>query len=133
MKEKTLDIGEVAKLSGFSAATLRYYEQRGLIKAVARKGLRRQYDGAVLEKLTLISLGRLANLSLDEIADMFGEKSQLEINRAKLRLKAQEVDEQITRLKATRDSLLHVAECPAEHHLQCPKFQKLMRVANKLK
>lgn len=56
-----MDIAEVTKLSGLPASTLRYYEQLGLITSIGRSGLRRQYAPNVLEKLNLISLGRLAD------------------------------------------------------------------------
>lgn len=132
MKEITLDIGEVVKVSGYSASALRFYEQKGLIKSVGRKGLRRQYDGKVLDTLALVSLGRAANLTLDEVAAMFDEKGHFHVDRAKLSAKVSEIDQQIARLKATRDGLLHVVQCPSEQHLECPKFQQLMRVAMKL-
>jgi DNA-binding transcriptional MerR regulator len=132
MKEITLDIGEVVKLSGYSASALRFYEQKGLIKSVGRKGLRRQYDSKVLDTLSLVSLGRAANLTLDEVAAMFDEKGHLCVDRARLSAKVSEIDQQIARLKATRDGLLHVVQCPSEQHVECPKFRQLMRVAIKL-
>ncbi len=54
---RELDIGEVVKRSGVPASTLRYYEQLGLLHALGRRGLRRQYDEQVLERLALIGLG----------------------------------------------------------------------------
>ena len=57
---RELDIGEVVKRSGVPASTLRYYEQLGLLQAVGRRGLRRQYDEQVLERLALIGLGQAA-------------------------------------------------------------------------
>ena len=56
---RELDIGEVVKRSGVPASTLRYYEQLGLLQALGRRGLRRQYDEQVLERLALIGLGCL--------------------------------------------------------------------------
>lgn len=132
MKEKTLDIGEVVKRSGFSASALRFYEDKGLIRSVGRKGLRRQYDSSVVDTLAIIALGRMANLTLNEIADMFDAKGRLHVNRPQLLQKVDEIDLQIAQLTATRNGLLHVAECPAEHHLSCPKFQQLLRVASSL-
>jgi hypothetical protein len=38
---KRLDIAEVAQRSGVPASTLRYYEEKGLIASVGRRGLRR--------------------------------------------------------------------------------------------
>ena len=36
-----MDITEVAKRSGVPASTLRFYEEKGLIASVGRRGLRR--------------------------------------------------------------------------------------------
>ena len=58
MKNNTLDIGEVVKLSGLPASTLRFYEEKGLIKSIGRHGLRRIFGVGVLDLLSLISLGR---------------------------------------------------------------------------
>ncbi len=122
-----MDIADVADKSGLPASTLRYYEQRGLIKSTGRHGLRRQFDNQVLEQLALITLGRTAGLSLDEISDMFGSDGQPDIDRQMLLDKANEVDATINTLLAVRDNLRHVATCPAPSHLECRKFQRLLR------
>ena len=61
---RDLDIGEVAQRAGIPASTLRFYEEKGLVASVGRRGLRRQYDRDVLERLALIALGRSAGFSL---------------------------------------------------------------------
>ena len=66
-----LDIVAVAQQSGVPASALRYYEEKGLIASVGRRGLRRLFDAGVLERLALIALGQAAGFSLDEIAGMF--------------------------------------------------------------
>ncbi|KVD31510.1 helix-turn-helix domain-containing protein [Burkholderia ubonensis] len=124
-----LDIADVARHAGLPASTLRYYEEKGLIASNGRRGLRRQYDQAVLQRLALIALGREAGFSLDEIGAMFGAGGEPDIDRAKLDAKADELDRTIRRLGAVRDGLRHAAACPAPSHLQCPSFQKLLRIA----
>ncbi|KVL67803.1 helix-turn-helix domain-containing protein [Burkholderia ubonensis] len=124
-----LDIADVARHAGLPASTLRYYEEKGLIASNGRRGLRRQYDQAVLQRLALIALGREAGFSLDEIGAMFGAGGEPDIDRAKLDAKADELDRTIRRLSAVRDGLRHAAACPAPSHLQCPSFQKLLRIA----
>ncbi|KVZ54049.1 MerR family transcriptional regulator [Burkholderia ubonensis] len=124
-----LDIADVARHAGLPASTLRYYEEKGLIAPNGRRGLRRQYDQAVLQRLALIALGREAGFSLDEIGAMFGAGGEPDIDRAKLDAKADELDRTIRRLSAVRDGLRHAAACPAPSHLQCPSFQKLLRIA----
>lgn len=124
-----MDIVEVAKLSGIPASTLRYYEQKGLIQSVGRRGLRRLFSPQVLDQLALIALGRAAGFSLDEIAGMLLPESQPQIDRTLLHSKADEMDRTIKKLSAIRDVLRRAAECPATHHLECSKFRQLMRIA----
>lgn len=121
-----MDIAEVSRESGLAPSTLRYYEKIGLIRSNGRKGLRRQYSPKVLNKLNIISLGRIAGLSLIEISTMFDTSDELAIDRTLLAQKAVEIDIQIKRLKLVRDSLKHVATCPQPSHLDCLSFQKLM-------
>jgi len=131
VKEKILDIGKVAERSGLPASTLRYYEEKGLIKSIGRHGLRRLFDGKVLEQLSLISLGRLAGLSLKEIDGMFAADGRPQIDRQELLVKASELDQTIKHLVAMRDGLRHAANCPAPSHFECPKFTKMLRVASR--
>ncbi len=124
-----MDISEVAKRSGVPASTLRYYEERGLIRSVGRQGLRRVFMPAVLERLTLIALGRSAGLSLDEIAGMFAPDGKPRVDRRLLARKATELDATIRKLVAMRDGLRHAAVCPAPSHMECPTFRRLLGLA----
>lgn len=124
-----LDISEVARRSGTPASTLRFYEEQGLIESVGRRGLRRLFENAVLERLALISLGQAAGFSLAEIAGMFPPDGRVQIDRARLAAKADEVDRTIGRLTAIRDGLRHAAACPARHHLECPTFRRVLGFA----
>ncbi|PWN56645.1 helix-turn-helix domain-containing protein [Abyssibacter profundi] len=126
-----LDIGAVASQSGLAPATLRYYEQRGLIASVGRRGLRRQYDPSVLDQLALIALGKVAGFSLDEIGRMFAPDGEPRIDRDRLQARADAIDHQIRRLGALRDGLRHAARCPAPSHLECPSFRRLMNLATR--
>ncbi|MDK1348848.1 helix-turn-helix domain-containing protein [Streptomyces sp. 378] len=124
-----LDIAEVAHRTGVPASTLRFYEEKGLITSTGRRGLRRQYDPGVLERLALIALGRTAGFSLDEIAQMFAPNGQPRIDRRKLSAKADELDRRIRELGVLRDSLRHAAACPAPSHLECATFRRLIDAA----
>ncbi|MDA7949241.1 MAG: helix-turn-helix domain-containing protein [Hyphomicrobiaceae bacterium] len=128
---RDLDISEVAKRSGVPASTLRYYEERGLISSIGRKGLRRLFDPGVLDQLALIALGRASGFSLGEIAQMVGTDGQPRIDREKLDARADELDATIRRLTAVRDGLRRAARCPAPHHMECSKFLRLLRAAAK--
>lgn len=125
-----MDIAEVAKASGLPASTLRFYEEKGLIQSSGRSGLRRLFSTNVIERLTLIALGRSAGFSLDEIGEMFTPEGP-DINRTLLLAKADELDRKIKELTAMRDGLRHAAACNAPNHFECPKFLRLLLVAGK--
>jgi DNA-binding transcriptional MerR regulator len=124
-----LDIAEVARQSGLPASALRYYEERGLIASIGRRGLRRLYGPGVLERLALIALGRRAGFSLAEIAAMFAPDGRLGLRRDRLAARADELDRTIRRLAALRDGLRHAAACPKQNHEACPTFRRLLRLA----
>lgn len=124
-----MDIAEVAKRSGVPASTLRYYEEKGLVTSVGRRGLRRLFNPSVLERLALVALGRSAGYSLDEIGRMLGADGRPEIDRQLLTDKADELDSSIRKLSAMRDGLRHAAVCSAPSHMECPTFRRLLGLA----
>lgn len=124
-----MDIAEVARRSGVPASTLRFYEEKGLVRSVGRQGLRRVFSDNILERLALIALGRAAGFSLDEIAGMLGSKGNPNIDRELLVSKADELDRTIQKLIAMRDGLRHAAVCSAPSHMECPKFRRLLGLA----
>ena len=124
-----MDIAEVAQRSGVPASTLRFYEEKGLIASIGRRGLRRLFDPAVLERLALIAVGRSAGFTLNEIALMFAPDGQPRIDRQMLVAKAEELDSTIRKLINMRNSLRHAAACPAPSHMECPKFRRILRAA----
>lgn len=128
---KFLDIGEVSSRSGVAPSALRYYEQAGLIASVTRHGLRRQFPPEVLLQLKLIAMGKSAGFSLDEIAGMFGTDGLPALKRAALHERADEIDHRIKELTALRDTLRHVADCPAPTHMACPTFRRLVDLAGR--
>lgn len=67
----TFQIAEVAQRSGFTPATLRYYEDIGLLAPRGRTAAGyRVYDETSLDRLRLIARAKQLGCSLDEIADL---------------------------------------------------------------
>jgi DNA-binding transcriptional MerR regulator len=126
---KNLDISEVAQRSGVPASALRHYEEKGLIRSIGRRGLRRLFDPGVLERLALIAVGRASGFSLDEIARMFAPDGRVRIDRQMLIAKAGALDDTIRKLSAMRDGLRHAAACRAPSHMECPTFRRFLRAA----
>jgi DNA-binding transcriptional MerR regulator len=66
-----LKIAEVAQRSGFTPATLRYYEDIGLLAPVARSDAGyRLYDETSLERLRFIGRAKQLGCSLDQITEL---------------------------------------------------------------
>lgn len=125
----SLDIGDVAHRAGLKASTLRYYETLGLVKPDSRKGLRRQYDDSVLDRLALISMGQSAGFSLTEIGAVLQDGENFDIDKQRLHAKADQVEQHIRRLRILVRALRHVADCSAPEHSECPAFRRMMRKA----
>jgi MerR family transcriptional regulator, copper efflux regulator len=67
----TFQIAEVAQRSGFTPATLRYYEDIGLVAPTGRTDAGyRLYDDTSLERLRFIARAKQLGCSLDEIAEL---------------------------------------------------------------
>ncbi|MBO1256252.1 helix-turn-helix domain-containing protein [Alteromonas sp. 5E99-2] len=124
-----MDISKVSKLSNLPASTLRYYEEKGLIQSLGRNGLKRIFADNILERLAFISLGQAAGLSLDEIKSMLLPK-HIQVNRELLLSKAEELDSKISQLKSISEGLKKTANCKALDHLECPRFVRVLNIAN---
>lgn len=131
---RELDIGEVVKRSGVPASTLRYYEQLGLLQSLGRRGLRRQYDDQVLERLALIGLGQSAGLSLQQIGlSLPPQRGCITLDREVLLAQADVLQQQISQLQRVRRHLQRAAACPeAQDARQCGSFRKLLRAQQRL-
>ena len=124
-----LDIAQVARRAGVPASTLRFYEEKGLIASIGRRGLKRLFDPSVLDRLALIALGRASGFSLDEIGQMFAADGRPRIPRERLLAKAEALDVTIRRLEIMREGLRHAAACPAPSHAECPHFRRIVKLA----
>ncbi|WP_291783372.1 MerR family transcriptional regulator [Luteibacter sp.] len=122
----TLDIADVARLSGIPVASLRYYEQRGLIASVGRSGLRRLFASEVLERLHLIGLARMAGFSLREIGSVFALRGDRPLERLALQARVDALDETIRQLSALRDGLQHACTCDQADFTRCDDFRAIV-------
>ncbi len=67
----SMRIGSVARASGLSVETIRYYERRGLLKAPTRSlSGYREYPPQVVDRLAFIRRGKHLGFSLDEIKEL---------------------------------------------------------------
>ncbi len=77
IKNKSLQIGEIADKTGVSSHTLRYYEKLGLIQKPSRStGGFRLYPPQDVEKITFIKKAQSFGLTLEEIKTIMGCSKQ---------------------------------------------------------
>jgi DNA-binding transcriptional MerR regulator len=96
-------IGDIARLSDLSPATIRYYEEIGLLTAPARSesGYRR-YSSAAIEELGFIRKGQALGFSLDEIGEI------LKISRAGAAPCGHVLELAERNLAATEERIMHL-------------------------
>lgn len=62
-----LTVGEVARRAGVSVATVRFYEDRGLVRSTRTAGNQRRFERHVLRRIAVVRAGQRFGLSLAEI------------------------------------------------------------------
>lgn len=90
-------IGEIARTYGVTLRTLRFYEDKGLIKP-KREGSARLYSPVDLKRLQLILLGRKVGFSLREVKQMLDLYDPAGTNIKQLRFTAEKGERQLGRL-----------------------------------
>ncbi|WP_228468927.1 MerR family transcriptional regulator [Paenibacillus sp. JNUCC32] len=65
-----LKIGKVRKITGVSARSIRYYEEKGLIKTSRQENNYREYDEKAIESINAIQLYLGLGLTTDQIRDI---------------------------------------------------------------
>ena len=90
-------IGDLAREFGVSLRTLRFYEDRGLLKP-QRAGASRLYDGAQRARLELILKGKQLGFTLAEIQRLL-ERPERGEGAPKLRLSRKQIDDQLAHLE----------------------------------
>jgi MerR family redox-sensitive transcriptional activator SoxR len=71
-----LTIGEVAARTGVRASALRYYEEAGLVPRARRRGGKRVYAPAVLDRLAVIELAKSAGFTIRETRTLLAGLTQ---------------------------------------------------------
>lgn len=106
----------------------------GCCRRLGRRGLRRQYDERVLERLALIGLGQAAGLSLQQIGlSLPPQDGCISLDREALLAQADVLQRQITQLQRVRRHLQRAAACPeAQDARQCGSFRKLLRAQQRM-
>jgi MerR family transcriptional regulator, copper efflux regulator len=122
--EGRLTIGELAKLSGTTTKTIRYYERIGLLLPVQRSESRyRYYDQTQIHQLRFIRRAQRLGLTLSEIGELLDLAREIRCNDLRAALddlfarKIRDYELKIAGLKTLRRMLQ-----PEEHDCACKAF-----------
>jgi len=119
-------IGEMAAEYGVSLRTLRFYEDRRLLRP-RREGTMRIYSGVDRLRLQMIIKGKQLGFTLTEIAELIGtqdsgdnfeeklQPAQITTQIDHLERQRREIDDAIVRLKATHNRLAQASSAPEQY------------------
>ncbi len=102
--EAELTISQMSRLYGVSLRTLRFYEDRGLIKP-RREGNARYYRGVDRVRMEMIIRGKKLGFTLSEINDLIGGKGANETPDLEDQLQPQQIVNQIGHLERQRTEI----------------------------
>jgi len=130
-EEDSMNIGTVARQSGVSAKTIRYYESVGLIDAAMRTDSGyRVYDTRDVETLRFVQRARGLGFSVEEVGSLLAlwhdrARSSAEV-KALARHRLAGIDRKMAELAEMRATLTHLMErCHGDARPDCPILRGL--------
>ncbi len=134
MPSTLLSIGELARRTGLSVSAIRFYEARGLVKAVRTSGNQRRFLRADIRRRSFAQIAQQLGLTLGEIG---AELATLPQGRAPTRQDWQGISrrirgalqQRITMLERTRDLLEGCIGCGCLSLDRCRLFNPDDRAA----
>ncbi len=125
-----LNISQVAKQTGLSAKTIRYYESIALIGPPPRgdNGYR-YYNDSVLKELNFVKRARDAGFNLEqckELVALYKDEGRSSAQVKTLTLdKITEIKDKISQLQLMLETLQQLADqCHGDEHPECPIIQE---------
>lgn len=126
-----MNIGDVAKKTGFTSKAIRFYEEKGLVTPPLRtENGYRSYSAKHLEELTLLRQARQVGFNLEqcrEMVSLFNDPARHSADvKARTLEKAAEIESHISELQLMRQKLLELAaSCPGDDRADCPIIEHL--------
>ena len=127
-------IGQVAKQSGVSVETVRYYEKEGLLEVPERKESGyRQFKGDTIARLSFIQQAKKLGFSLKEIGELLSITSDANTVCNDVKQLSQDklvdIENKIKMLQQMRKSLKNLIEvCPGQAPINdCPILDALQK------
>lgn len=125
-----MNIGEVSKIAGLPAKTIRYYEDIGLITPQRDANGYRSFRDSDMHKLSFLGRSRALGFTIEDCRNLLALWDDKGRASADVRLIAEkhlgQIESKIVDLRAIRDTLSHlVRECAGDDRPDCPIINKL--------
>ncbi len=128
-------IGQVARRTGLSVATIRFYERLGLVPEIPRSSAGyRQFDGELIRRLRFVRRARALGFTLEEIRALLELRLDDSATTADVRQRAgarlDDIEARIADLERMRDTLRELTRtCSRDGPTrECPILEALERV-----
>ncbi|WP_192457297.1 Cu(I)-responsive transcriptional regulator [Musicola keenii] len=126
-----MNISDVARKTGLTSKTIRFYEEKGVMTAPLRcENGYRSYDTHHIEELTLLRQARQVGFTLEECRELVvlfndPERHSADVKSRTLQ-KVHDIEKQIEELREMRQRLLVLADsCPGDNSADCPIISHL--------
>ncbi|MBR9653485.1 Cu(I)-responsive transcriptional regulator [Thalassovita aquimarina] len=125
-----MNIGDVARLSGVPAKTIRYYEEIGLVKPQRSENGYRAFRENDLHKLAFLGRARMLGFSIEDCRNLLALYEDDTRESANVKQIAEghlkRIDEKIEQLQSMRSTLAGLVEsCAGDHRPDCPILEDL--------
>jgi DNA-binding transcriptional MerR regulator len=122
-----LTMTDLQARTGLASSALRFYERKGLLRPVGRRGGMRVYEAEAVEQVALIDVLKRAGFTLNEIGAFVDPAGRVAPDwRDRMRTKIREIDQLIQDLTRARLILEHTVRCPHERLDDCPKHRSFV-------
>jgi DNA-binding transcriptional MerR regulator len=122
-----LTIGDLAERTGVPTSALRYYDELGLVRPMARESGQRRYDETAVRQVGVVLLLRDIGFTLAEAARFLSEEPRRRSTWERLaRQKIAELDRLLDDARAARTALTHALRCPKQTPTDCPTFWSIV-------
>jgi MerR family transcriptional regulator, copper efflux regulator len=120
-----MNIGDVSRLSGLPAKTIRYYEDIGLVAPQRSNNGYRSFRDSDLHKLTFMGRARSLGFTIEDCRNLLALYDDRERASSDVKVIAREhlgrIDQKLKELQEMHETLTHlVDECAGDHRPDCP-------------
>jgi DNA-binding transcriptional MerR regulator len=118
-----LTIGELARRTGVTTVTLRYYDELGLVRPTQRVSGHRRYDQRAVSAVGVVRLMQEVGFSLAEMQLIQSRKRSPAAWRELAVRKTEELRHHIDSTRAALELIEHSLVCPEKSFRDCPTFR----------